>query len=119
MTRMGRLAWAFSVLAPLAGWALLLWLGGYVVLTTLGGVPLGGKGFAWLSALLVLLWLAGHMIVRLHGWRGRGFARDSTAELAFELRHGRGPSHWRDAMSRRGQGSYSGRSHSGEKPRFD
>ena len=119
MTRMRRLAWALSVLAPMAGWALLLGLGGYVVHTTLGGLALSGKGFAWLSALLVLPWLAGHTIVRLHRWRERDFGRDSTAELAFELKHGRGLSHWRDAMSRRGHGLYDGRSHSGQRPRFD
>ncbi len=119
MTRLERLSRTLLVLAPLAGWALLLALGGTVAYSAWRGAPIGGKWFAWLSATLVLVWLARHMAVRFHGRRGRSVGRDEQAELAFALARGRGITHSRDVLHRRGRGPYSGRSHSGERPRFD
>lgn len=118
MTRVEKLARALGLLAPLAGWALLLSLGGAIALSVLRAEGISGRGFAWLSAVLVLLWLAGHLGVAVHGRRGRGFGRDQRAELAFELGRDHGFARCRDALRRRGRW-YAGRSHSGERPRFD
>ena len=59
------------------------------------------------------------MTVRLHGTLAPGFSRDERHGLHWKLNLGHGYAHWRDLMKRRGRGPYAGRSHSGERPRYD
>ena len=95
------------------GWAALLLLGAAILLTRAPADWLS-VAFAWLSALLVLAWLATHLHVRLHGRRGPGRVLEN--ELGFELAE---PADAHRVVSRRAPGGfYRHRSH-GERPRFD
>jgi hypothetical protein len=116
MTLKDRLAWIGSWVAPIAGWIVVLAFAATVVWPQLR--QSGGRIHAWIISALVLLWFAGHLAVRLHGSLAAGLSRDERAELHFKLNVGRGYAHWRELMRRQGR-SYGGRSHSGERPRYD
>lgn len=118
MARLKKLGWALGSLLPLAGSALLLVFGGFFLLAAVGPELASGRSVAWLSALLVLAWFAAHLRTRVHGRRRAPLERDAKAELAFALRRG-GLFHRRDGLRRQGSAGYSGRSHSGERPRYD
>jgi hypothetical protein len=111
--------WIASWVAPAAGWAALLVLGLFVAWPRARLAASSGGFHAWLIAGLVLAWLIAHLAVRFHGTAWGGFSRDERAELKWKLNVGRGYAHWRELMRRRGAHWYGGRSHSGERPRFD
>lgn len=96
------------------GWAILLLLGAAILFARAPADWLS-RAFAWLSAILVLAWLAAHLHVRRHG--ARGPRRDLDHELAFALAE---PGHRNQRKGRRAPwGFYRHRSHGGERPRFD
>jgi hypothetical protein len=118
MTLRDRVAWASSWVAPLAG------LAAVAVLLLLVFAPMrtllsDGRAVAWVVGVLVVLFVLSHLTIRLHtGYSGR-FGPDEQAQLRFKLDRGRGYRHWRELMQGRGAGPHPGRSHSGERPRFD
>jgi hypothetical protein len=118
MTPFDRLTWVASFLAPLVGWLIVVLFGAFVSQEALPARLVSPRTAAWLSALLVLIWLASHLTVRFHGRRARDFSRDDKAELAFRLNSGHGYAHWRALMRGAGKTWYRGRSH-GEHPRYD
>ena len=119
MTPFDRLTWVASFVAPLVGWLILVLFGAFVSQEALPARLISPQAAAWLSALLVLVWLASHVAVRVHSRRAREFSRDDQAELSFRLNRGRGYSHWRTLMRGVGKTWYRGRGHGGEHPRYD
>ena len=115
MTLKDRLTWIGSWVAPVAAWLVVL----AFALQVVGQSPGDPRIHAWIISFFVLLWCAGHLAVRLHGSLAAGLSRDERAELHFKLNMGRGYAHWRDLMRRQGRSWYGGRSHSGERPRYD
>jgi hypothetical protein len=93
-------------------WAALLLLGATILLTRAPADWLS-RAVAWLSAGVVVAWLAAHLRVRRHGTRGPGRVLDN--ELGFEPATA---PHSRIASRRAPGGLYRHRSH-GERPRFD
>lgn len=111
-----RLLTTIARLAVRLGWAALLALGAFILLSRAPAEGLS-RAFAWLSALLVLAWLLAHLRVRRHG--ARGPHRDLGHELGFDLA---APAHGPQrpaGMRRTPWGFYRHRSHGGERPRFD
>lgn len=119
MTPFDRLTWVASFVAPLVGWLILVLFGAFVSQEALPARLISPKAAAWLSALLVLAWLASHLTVRFHSRRAREFSRDEQSELSFQLSRGRGYARWRHLMRGVGKTWYRGRSHAGEHPRYD
>lgn len=119
MTRWEKIVWLASWLAPLAGWAALVLFGLSVVRPSVGGLAARGDLLAWVVGLCVLLAFAAHMLVMHHGATGGHFSRDEQAELRWKLQTGRGHSRWRELMRKHQRTWYKGRSHSGERPRYD
>lgn len=113
-----RIVWIGSWVAPLAWCAAFLFLGALVLWPELGRPAGGGRLLAWLISALVLA-LAAHLLVSAHGGLTRTFSRDEKAELAWKLARGGGHGHWRRLMRQRQRHWYKGRSHSGERPRYD
>ncbi len=118
-SRRERLVWLASWLAPIAWWAALLLFGVFVLRPQLRG--LGGKVelHAWAISLCVLIALVAHALVMHHGVTAPHFSHDEKAELRWKLRTGRGYAHWRTLMRKHERTWYKGRSHSGERPRYD
>ena len=102
--------------APVLGLLVLLAFGVLIALGVVRDAVLDPAAAAWATGLLVLAWLFAHLAWRGHMAR-RPARRDAHAELAFELRHGRGLAGWRERLLRRGR-SWHGRSE-GVRPRFD
>jgi hypothetical protein len=117
MTPRDRFAWIASWVAPLAAWVALLGLVIALVRPDLARFLGRPDWHAWLLSFLVLLWFASHLTVRFHS--RRVFSRDQHSELHFRLDRGRGYSHWRRLMRQHGKTWWGGKSHSGERPRFD
>lgn len=102
--------------AAVLPWAAFLAFGFAILPRPLPAAP-RGLALAWLSALLVVCWLAAHLTLRLHG-QGR-LSRDLGHELRFRLLGTpavRGP---REPRRPWAPGWYGGRSRSGGRPRFD
>jgi hypothetical protein len=112
-----RVAWIASWAAPVAAWLVLLGLAVALLRPDLAGLFGRPELHAWLLSALVLLWLASHLTVRFHS--RATFSRDEHSELHFRLDRGRGYSAWRRLMRQRGKTWWGGKSHSGERPRFD
>jgi hypothetical protein len=102
--------------APILGLLVLLAFGVLIALGVVRDAALEPVAAAWATGLLVLAWLFAHLAWRGHRTR-RPAGRDGHAELAFELRHGRGLAGWRDRLLRRGR-AWHGRPE-GVRPRFD
>jgi hypothetical protein len=117
MTPRDRLAWIASWVAPLTGWLVLLGLVVALLRPDLARFLGRPDWHAWLLSALVLAWFASHLTVRFHS--RRVFSRDEHSELHFRLDRGRGYSHWRQLMRQHGKTWWGGKSHSGERPRFD
>lgn len=113
-----RLVWLASWVAPIAGAAALLLFGLYVLWPRLGGLRAGVELQAWVIGLCLLALLA-HAMVMHHGATAPHFTHDEKSELRFKLRTGRGHAHWRALMKQKQRSWYKGRSHSGERPRYD
>ena len=117
MRRLERLGWQLGGLLPLLTWTLLIgWTAVWFALPPPLAPPVGGRDFAWLSALLVLPWLVRHARSAAPS-PPHAAERDAGRELAFELRHGRGPAFVRHASRHRTSAGHAGRSHAGERPR--
>jgi hypothetical protein len=103
--------------APVLGLVVLFAFGVLIALGVVRDAALDPVAAAWATGLLVLAWLFAHL-----AWRGqmahRPACRHSRAELAFELRHGRGLAGWRERLRRRAR-FWHGRSPDGARPRFD
>lgn len=104
--------------APIAGGLALLG----VVLVLLWPVlkPLAGDGatVAWVVGLAVMVYALGHLTIRVHARRRGTFVRDERGELAFRMDPEAGPPAKAAAQTDH-VSLYGGRSHSGERPRFD
>jgi len=118
-SRWARLVWLASWLAPTAFWAALLLFGAFIVWPQFRGLGSRAELHAWAISLCVLVALVAHALVMHHGTTAPHFSHDEKAELRWKLRTGRGHAHWRALMKRKQATWYKGRSHSGERPRYD
>jgi hypothetical protein len=97
----------------------LVLFGLFVIWPRRGQLGLPVELFAWALGLSVVVAALSHLIVTHHGATSARFTHDEKAELQFKLRRGHGYGHWRRLMKQKRGSSYKGRSHSGERPRFD
>ena len=79
MTPFDRLTWVASFVAPLVGWLILVLFGAFVSQEAVPAPLISPKAAAWLSALLVLVWLASHLTVRFHSRRASGLRTPCAA----------------------------------------
>ena len=114
-----RLVWLASWLAPTAFWAALLLFGLAVLRPQLRGFGGRVELHAWAISLCVLVALVAHALLMHHGATAPHFTHDERAELQWKLKTGRGHGHWRALMKQKRATWYKGRSHSGERPRYD
>ena len=117
MSPRDRLAWIASWAAPLAAWLALLGVAVALFRPDLARFLGRPDWDAWLISLLVVVWLASHLTIRFHS--RAVFSRDDHAELHFRLDRGHGYSTWRRLMRQQGKTWWGGKSHSGERPRYD
>ena len=118
MTRWERLVWLASWVAPLSAWAALLAFGWYVVHGR-GSIATSPRMIIWIVGALVMVAALTHLTVGLHALHSSRFAPQERSELRRRLSRGTGHSHWRRLMRQSHSSWYKGRSHSGERPRFD
>ena len=119
LTAWEQLVWIGSFAAPLAGWALLILFGLYVIRSDFRAFVGKGHVFAWILAALVIVALAAHYIVMRHAHRAEHFPHEERADLKRRLAFGHGHGQWRRLMRQSQKHWYKGRSHSGERPRYD
>lgn len=105
-------------LAPALGLAILLVFGALVLSGATRHLRVDPTTAAWISALLALAWLLTRLPAHRRGARTPHAERDPTAELAFEMSHGRGPAGWRRRALARLR-PWHGRSPDNVRPRFD
>lgn len=113
------LVWLASWIAPIGGCAALLLFGLFVLRPRLGALGTRVDVLAWGLGFLLVVAVLSHLVVTHHGATSAHFTHDEKAELQFKLRRGRGYGHWRRLMKHKRGSWYKGRSHSGERPRFD
>jgi len=113
------LVWLASWAAPVGWCGALVLFGLFVLRPRLGGLGARVEALAWALGLLVVVAVLGHLLVTHHGATSTVFTHDEKAELQFKLRRGHGYGHWRRLMKQKQGTSYKGRSHSGERPRYD
>jgi hypothetical protein len=116
MTRWERLVWAASWVAPLAWLAVLVVFGVFVSWSALKARP---DMFAWALGAVMLIGFAAHFLVHHHAMTAAHFSTDEKGKLRYKLWRGTGYGHWRELMRERRLHHYKGRSHSGERPRYD
>ncbi|MBN2371030.1 MAG: hypothetical protein JXO72_11135 [Vicinamibacteria bacterium] len=119
MTTWDRAAWIGSWLASAAGWSIIGLFGLYVIWNDFRVFINRGHGFAWLIAALVLILLTAHFVVMRHTHRAEHFPQEERARLKRRLAFGHGHGHWRRLMRQSQRHWFKGRSHSGERPRYD
>ncbi len=113
-----RIAWVGSWVAPVGWAATALLLGVWVVWPRISAGMADGQLHAWLLAALALA-VVPHLVVNAHSTFTKTFTRDEKAELRVKLGLVGRYSHWRRLMRRHQRSWYRGRSHSGERPRYD
>ncbi len=116
MTRWERLAWAASWVAPLA------WLGvavAFGVFVSWPALRAHVELLPWLIGAVVLVGFAAHFVVHYHAMTAPHFSAEDKGKLRYKLWRGTGYGHWRELMRERRLHHYKGRSHSGERPRYD
>jgi hypothetical protein len=113
------LVWLASWAAPMGASAALVLFGLFVLWPRLRGLGARVELLAWALGLCLVVAVLSHLIVSHHGATSTHFTHDEKAELQFKLRRGRGYGHWRRLMRQKRLSWYKGRSHSGERPRFD
>jgi hypothetical protein len=113
-----RLFFLFGRLVPAVGLLVLVAFGALVVTGATSQFRLGPTAAAWVSALLVLSWFLTRLPARRPGTSHHRAGPDPHGELAFEMRHGRGPTGWRGRSLLRLR-PFHGRSPDGLRPRFD
>ena len=119
MSAWDRIVWIGSLVAPIAGWVALLAFAAVIVRPEMASLAGYGHAHAWVIGVLAVAWALGHVGVRLHSTLAPGLSRDDKSELRWKLNLGHGYAHWRGLMKRQGRGLYAGKSHSGERPRYD
>jgi hypothetical protein len=119
LTAWEKAVWIGSFTAPLAGWALLMLFGLYVIRSDFRAFVGKGHVFAWILGALVIVALMAHFAVMRHAHRAEHFPHEARAELKRRLAFGHGHGHWRRLMRQNQKQWYKGRSHSGERPRYD
>jgi len=104
--------------APVAGGVVLLGAVLALLWPVLKPLLQDGGNVAWIMGVAVVIYALGHLTIRVHARRRGSFVRDERGELSFRMEP--------DAASQpvapaEGAivGLYGGRSHSGERPRFD
>jgi hypothetical protein len=119
LTTSERIAWIGSWLAPFARWSIIVLFGLWVIWADFRALVSRGRGFAWLIAALVLLLFTAHFVVMRHTHRADHFPQEERAQLKRRLAFGHGHGHWRRLMRQSQRHWFKGRSHSGERPRYD
>ena len=115
MSLWDRGVWLASWLAPLG------WIATAVILALWVVVPatwIQPRTVAWLTGACAALAALSHLSILHHGHSSGRFTAEQALELRRALRTRKGYGRWRTLM---GQAPvrYQGRSHSGERPRFD
>jgi hypothetical protein len=102
--------------ATVAGGVALLILVLVLLWPVLGPLARDGGTVAWIVGMGVVVFALGHLTIRVHVRRKENAARDAHGELSFRMESETGPH-----VSTHGEHltRYGGRSHSGERPRFD
>ena len=116
LSRWEKLVWIASWVAPLALWAAFILIGLVIAWPQLRA-DAGAQ--AWLIGAVVLVALVAHSLVWHHGATVPHFAPEERAALKQRLIRAGGHGHWRTLMKKHQRHWYKGRSHSGERPRFD
>jgi hypothetical protein len=116
LTAWERVVWIASWVAPLARWAVFIAFGLVVAWPAMRRDALLA---AWLVAGLAGVAFGAHFLVWHHSARAEHFSPEERAHLASKLRRAGGHGHWRALMTKYQRTWYKGRSHSGERPRYD
>ncbi len=116
LSRWEKVVWIASWVAPLALWGVFI-LAGLVI-----AWPAVRSNFglhAWIIGSIVIVALLAHSLVWHHSATVPHFTPEERATLKGKLRRAGGHGHWRALMKKYQRHWYKGRSHSGERPRYD
>jgi hypothetical protein len=116
LTRWERLVWAASWIAPLAWLTTAIAFGLVVAWPTLRARP---EIVPWALGAIALIAFAAHFVVHHHAMTAAHFSAEEKGKLRYKLWRGTGYRDWRALMRERRLHHYKGRSHSGERPRYD
>lgn len=116
LSRFERAVWVASWVAPLARWAVFIAFGLVVAWPALRSDPWLA---AWVIVGLVVIGFLAHFLVWHHGTRAEHFNEQERAHLSGRLLRAGGHGDWRALMRKYQRTWYRGRSHSGERPRYD
>ncbi len=116
LTRWEKLVWIASWLAPIAGWAAFILIGLAIAWPQ---IRMSAETVAWMIGGCVLAALIAHAMVWHHGATTEHFSNEERKHLSRRLKRAGGHGHWRALMKKYQRTWYKGRSHSGERPRFD
>ncbi|MCU0241222.1 MAG: hypothetical protein MUF51_02220 [Vicinamibacteria bacterium] len=114
-----RAYWAASYVGPALWWLACLLFGLVVFWPMLRDNVVMQAWLFGLGVISALIAFASHTFLRRHSARAAHFSPEERALLRTRLKWGRGYGHWRALMRRHQRTWYRGRSHAGERPRYD